>query len=280
MGKDKLIQGQAWHGVAYGSTHRAMPGVSQPPFDRFNLGLHCGGNPEHAKANRAALDAILPYPPIWLNQVHGIAVYDADVEWLTHEGQRQAKESISAQRHESESPWHEESGQEQNIISKTADASVTTRSDCVLAIMTADCLPVVLADAKGHVIGAAHAGWRGLCMGVLEATVEAMQAKKPVEALRAWIGPAISYDCFEVGEEVYQAFLEQDATLAQFFKPHQEGMGKWFTDLAKIAQYRLYAVGVEQVELSGLCTYQREDLFFSYRRQALTGRMATFVWKQ
>lgn len=243
----QLISGQAWNHVVYGTTHKNMPGDSQAPFDRFNLGLHCGDQAEHAQANRQRLSQILPYEPIWLNQVHGVAVYDAD---------------------------------DLRVRDKTADAIVTTRDDCVLAIMTADCLPVVLADEQGSVIGAAHAGWRGLCAGVLEETVKAMHKKKAeLRGLRAWIGPAISYDCFEVGEEVLQAFTQEQAELKQFFKPHATTPGKWFADLAAIAQYRLLAVGVQEIELSHFCTFQREDLFFSYRRQTPTGRIATFIWK-
>ncbi len=251
MSEFTLITGQVWPQVAYGTTRRDMPGVSQGPFAGFNLGLHCGDQPEHAQANRQRLTEFLPHAPIWLNQVHGVAVYDAD------------------------------SDADQD---KTADAAVTTRADRVLAIMTADCLPVVLADTLGTVIGAAHAGWRGLCAGVLEETAKLMQSKlaqagTPSRQLRAWVGPAISYDCFEVGEEVLQAFSQYDPKVAQFFKPHPSRPNKWFADLPAIAQYRLRAVGVEEIELSGYCTFQEAELFYSYRREAPTGRLATFVWK-
>lgn len=251
MSEFKLITGQAWSQVAYGTTRRDMSGVSQGPFAGFNLGLHCGDQPEHAQANRERLQEFLPHAPIWLNQVHGVAVYDADND-----------------------------AEQDN----TADAAVTTRADRVLAIMTADCLPVVLADTQGAVIGAAHAGWRGLCAGVLEETVKLMQRKlvqtgNYSQAIRAWIGPAISYDCFEVGEEVLQAFSQEDPAVAQFFKPHPSHPNKWFADLPTIAKYRLRAVGIEEIELSGYCTFQEAKLFYSYRREAPTGRLATFVWK-
>ena len=251
MELDQLISGQSWSNVVYGTTRRNMPGVSEGPFAGFNLGLHCGDVLEHAQANRERLKELLPHAPIWLNQVHGITVYDADMQ------------------------------QEQD---KTADAAVTTRADCVLAIMTADCLPVVLSDEQGQVIGAAHAGWRGLCAGVLEETVKVMRQKMAhlgigQQGIRAWIGPAISYDCFEVGEEVLQAFTEFDQQVAQFFKPHPRHVGKWFADLPAIAKYRLEAQDIREVELSHYCTFQNEQLFYSYRREAPTGRLATFVWK-
>ncbi len=251
MDSYQLITGQSWSKVAYGTSRRDMPGVSEGSFAGFNLGLHCGDVPEHAQANRERLKDLLPYAPIWLNQVHGIAVYDADVE------------------------------QSQD---KTADAAVTTRSDCVLAIMTADCLPVVFACDDGTVIAAAHAGWRGLCAGVLEEAVKAMRHKMAQlgiqqQSIRAWIGPAISYDCFEVGEEVLLAFTQLDAMVSQFFKPHPSLEGKWFADLPAIAKYRLNLQGVQEVELSHYCTFQEANLFYSYRRESPTGRLATFVWK-
>jgi YfiH family protein len=144
--------------------------------------------------------------------------------------------------------------------------------------MTADCLPVVMADERGRVLGMAHAGWRGLAAGVLENTLEAMRERAPgITAWRAWIGPAISQANFEVGEEVYEAFVGEDMRLAMYFALDRS-RGRWRADLASIARHRLFYAGVSQIECSGRCTYGEADRFFSYRRRADTGRQATLAW--
>lgn len=265
MDLSQLVTGQSWTGVCYGTTTRNMPGVSQAPFDQFNLGLHCGDVTEHAMANRLRLEERLPSRPIWLNQVHGTEVLDAD-----------------------------------GIIDSppTADAVVTTQIGKVLAIMTADCLPVVIADQQGSIVGAAHAGWRGLQAGVLERLVDTMRSKKPHAILRAWIGPAISQPVFEVGAEVYDAFVKEDPTLATYFIQHRveangsntrfahdddkqfktPAAGKYLADLAGIAQYKLSQKGVHSIEQSGECTYLQQEKYFSYRRENPTGRIVTLAW--
>ncbi|WP_159990771.1 peptidoglycan editing factor PgeF [Pelistega ratti] len=240
-----LISGQPWERVVYGTTTRNIKGYSQAPFDQFNVGLHCGDNAEAVYKNRALLRTILPSEPIWLNQVHGNKVFDADT-MVTEPPQ--------------------------------VDAAVTTQKDTVLAIMTADCLPVVIADLQGEVIGAAHAGWRGLQAGVLENTVQMMLTKKPNITLRAWIGPAISQSVFEVGQEVFDAFTKNNADLAVYFKalPNAD---KYLADLTGIAAYKLQKKGVQQIEQSGECTYLNAERYFSYRRENPTGRMVTLVWR-
>lgn len=241
---DNLVVGKVWKNVRYGTTRRDMSGVSLAPYDQFNLGLHCGDNAEHAQANREQLCRLLPSRPIWLNQVHGTAVLDADLPF---------------------------------DYPATADAAMTTQVGTVLAIMTADCLPVVIADTQGHVIGAAHAGWRGLQAGVLEQLAQAMRAKYPSSEWQAWIGPAISQAVFEVGQEVYDAFVSTEPVYHAFFKPHTPG--KYWADLPAIAEHKLRQQGIQYVEQSGECTYLQSDKYFSYRRENPTGRIVTLVWK-
>lgn len=245
MRLDELVTGKTWKNVKYGTTTRGIAGgISEPPFDRFNLGLHCGDRAEHVQANRDALTAILPSRPLWLNQVHGTEILNAD-EFF-------------------HSP-------------ATADAAMTTQKGRVLAIMTADCLPVVVSDTEGKIIGAAHAGWRGLQAGILEKLVRQMQAQCPTSALQAWVGPAISQAVFEVGADVYEAFTVTDSTLAMFFKTG-EMVGKYFADLPGIAYHKLKQSGVQDIELSHECTYLQENKYFSYRRTNPTGRMVTIVY--
>jgi YfiH family protein len=148
----------------------------------------------------------------------------------------------------------------------------------VLVIMTADCLPVVIAGADGKSLGLAHAGWRGLAAGVLEATLDALRVRAPHGApWRAWIGPAISQRHFEVGEDVRVACCEADPQASQFFAEKSPGT-KWLADLPGLARHRLYRAGVGNIELSGACTYADADQYFSYRRDANTGRIATVAW--
>lgn len=216
-------------------------GVSKAPYATLNLGRHVGDDPQAVAANRALLRAQLPNEPVWLNQVHGIKVVDAATVGL-------------------EAP--------------EADASISRTPGVVCAIMTADCLPVLLADSKGSVVGAAHAGWRGLCNGVIEATVEAMAV--PGNELVAWLGPAIGPDAFEVGAEVRAAFLQQDQAADAAFSPLEDG--KYLADIYLLARQRLARLGVAQVHGGDFCTVIERDRFFSYRRDHVTGRMASCIW--
>jgi len=217
-------------------------GASIAPYDSFNLGQHVGDAPEHVEANRALLRAQLPAEPVWLNQVHGTAVVEAD---------------------KVNSP-------------PDADASVTRRSETVCAVMTADCLPVLLADRQGTVVAAAHAGWRGLCHGVIEATLASMGVA-PGEVM-AWLGPAIGPDAFEVGAEVRQAFIDGNAADAAAFTPI--GDDKHLADIYHLARLRLHRAGVSDISGGDFCTVIERDKFFSYRRDGVTGRMASLIWLQ
>ncbi|MER1967034.1 peptidoglycan editing factor PgeF [Castellaniella sp. GW247-6E4] len=239
------VTGQPWPGVHYFCSTRAGGG-SAPPWDGLNLGLHVGDAPRDVLRNRALLGSLLPAEPLWLDQVHGTEVCDADA-WGGDAPPR-------------------------------ADAAVTTRPDRPLIIMTADCLPVVLADAGGGVLGVAHAGWRGLAAGVLENTLERMRPRAPRDSRwHAWIGPAIGQASFEVGPEVREAFTGPDPSTAAFFNA-RPGSDRWLADLPAIASHRLRAAGVEQIESSHLCTYRDAQRFYSYRRAARTGRQATVAW--
>ncbi|HOU64566.1 MAG TPA: peptidoglycan editing factor PgeF [Thermomonas sp.] len=228
-------------GVRALSTMRHGLGVSKPPFDAFNLGARCGDDPEAVAENRRQLDAalVLPSPPRWLRQVHGIGV-----------------------------------AREPGFDEPEADAAVTSMPGTVLAILTADCLPVVFAARDGDEIGAAHAGWRGLGAGVLEATVAAMET--PADHLVAWLGPAAGPQAYEIGEEVFDAFVSGDAGAAAAFAPTRPG--HWKVDLHALARRRLAAIGVTDVHGGGLCTISDPVRFFSHRRDQRSGRIATVAW--
>jgi YfiH family protein len=191
-------------------------------------------------AGRARLRGELPAEPLWLRQVHGVHAVDAAVAAAGTE----------------------------------ADASFTTRRGVVCAVMAADCMPVLLADAGGTAVGAAHAGWRGLCAGVIEACVAAMQVDPA--RLVAWLGPAIGPDAYEVGEEVRAAFLARDAQAAVAFAPTRPG--HWRLDLYAVARQRLAALGVASVAGGGYCTAGDAARFYSYRRDRAAERMAAAVW--
>ena len=216
-------------------------GVSSPPWDSLNLGDHVGDDAAHVAENRARLRVQLPAEPAWLKQIHGATVVDAGSDVLT------------------------------------ADASVTRQAGCVCAVLTADCLPVLFCDRAGRVVAAAHAGWRGLAQGVLEATVAAMQVP-PGEVL-AWMGAAIGPRAFEVGDDVRLAFVTQHPEAAAAFVPDPSGVpGKWLADIYQLARIRLNRVGVQEIYGGGRCTFNEADRFYSYRRDGVTGRMASLIW--
>ena len=253
----QLLQWEAPRQIKAMITNR-HGGFSQPPFDSLNLGLHVGDDLATVQKNRDALKAVLPNEPIWLNQVHGTQVIDADV----------SKESKDVY-----------------IDSPSADASVTTTPGRVLAIMTADCLPVLLASSDGKVVGAAHAGWRGLAAGVIEQTVALMRSKQshqgqnqsePQSEILAYLGPAIGPHAFEVGSEVRDIFMAKNSASATCFEQLQE-KGKYLADIYGLACLRLNALGIERIGGGGECTLQNPD-YFSYRRDQQTGRMGSFIW--
>lgn len=220
-------------------------GYSKGPYSGFNLGEHVDDEPEHVRRNRQLLRASLELPddPVWLAQVHGTRVMRLDES--PHRGQ----------------------------ICE-ADASVTDRPGQVCAVLTADCLPVFLADRKGRSVGVAHAGWRGLAAGVLESTIDAMRV--PPTDLLAWLGPAIGPEAFEVGAEVRQAFIDQDACASEAFTP--AGKRKYLANLFLLARQRLEHAGVAQIAGGGRCTCKNEKDFFSYRRDGRCGRMVSLIW--
>lgn len=228
-------------GVAACSSTRTG-GVSPFPWDSLNLGAHCGDNLAHVEENRRRFyeAAALPSKPVWLEQVHGTQVLHLNGE---------------------------------TPASQQADASYTRQRGAVCAVMTADCLPVLFCNKAGTEVAAAHAGWRGLCEGVLEETVACFQDKP--ENIMAWFGPAIGPLAFEVGPEVRDAFRVKDAEAGQAFRPAGE---KYFMDIYKLARQRLNTCGIHQIYGGDRCTFSETQSFFSYRRDNITGRMASAIW--
>ncbi|WP_447577285.1 peptidoglycan editing factor PgeF [Achromobacter kerstersii] len=281
-----VVTGPQWAGVNYFCTTRAG-GVGVAPHDTLNLGRRAGDNPDTVAENRRRVRAAVPAEPLWLRQVHGSEVVDADA--MDAAGEPAAGEPAAGEPAASEPAASEPAAGEPAAGESTTgapaqeepavDASVTTQPGRVLAVMVADCLPVVITDSKGQVLGAAHAGWRGLSGGVLENTLAAMRAKAPqAEGWRAWVGPGIGPQHFEVGQDVLDAFTADDPATARYFTPRPGLSGKWLADLAGLADFRLRRAGVQEVALSGLCTVSASDRFFSYRRDGETGRMALLAW--
>ena len=227
-------------------------GVSCPPYDTLNLGDHVGDDPASVIANRQLLRTYVPAEPLWLKQTHSIQVSTPDT-----------RTQFSSKPYE-------------------ADAAVTNIPDEVLAIMTADCLPVLLSNGNGTVIGAAHAGWRGLCDGVLENTVSEMlklSHQSSAANFIAWMGPAIGPESFEVGEDVVGRFQECGLhDMKQCFLPISNKPGKYLADLYQLGRDRLKRAGVESTFGGDLCTVLDQGQFFSYRRDGVTGRFASLIW--
>ena len=217
-------------------------GFSQGPWGSLNLGTNCGDDPQHVENNRRSLLKLLPSEPPWLDQVHGTEV----IGWDKAKG----------------------AGTE-------ADAIVSSEAGQVCAVLTADCLPLIFCDKEGTRIAAAHAGWRGLAAGVLEATVLAMNCKP--SDLMVWLGPAIGPRSFEVGRDVFDAFTNSNIENAIAFKPHRD---RWLADLYQLARLTLARAGIIHISGSQYCTYEEEDYFYSYRREGETGRFATVIWMQ
>lgn len=226
-------------------------GVSRGPYASFNLGAHVGDDQRAVAENRLQLRAELRLSrePRWLAQVHGASV-------ATLEG------SVSQQADDNPEK------------SRTGDGAVTRTHGLACAVMTADCLPVLLCDRAGKTVAAAHGGWRGLAAGILENTLAAMRVP-PAEIL-AWLGPAIGPEAYEVGDEVRAALIRDHADADQAFEPR--AAGKWLCDLYQIASQRLRRAGVTHIYGGGFCTYSDHERFFSYRRDGECGRMATLTW--
>lgn len=219
-------------------------GVSAVPYASFNLAEHVGDDAAAVRANRARLRAELGLAnePVWLRQVHGSDVIDAA--------------SVS--------------------LEVTADGAYTKAAGLACAVLTADCLPIFLCDRKGEEVALLHGGWRGLAAGIIEAGVARFTALP--DDLIAWLGPAIGARAYEVGEDVRDAFLAREPLAAQAFR--SGAAGKWYMDLYGIARQRLRACGVPSIHGGDYCTATRGDLFYSYRRDGVTGRMASLIWRE
>jgi YfiH family protein len=217
-------------------------GVSPPPYDSMNLGFRSGDTADNVARNRAILRDCLPGEPAWLSQVHGNVALDAA--------------AVSG--------------------SPPADASWTRRAATPCVVMVADCMPVLLCDARGGAVAAAHAGWRGLSGGVIEAAAGGIGS--PATALMAWLGPAIGPQRFEVGEDVLDAFVAHDALARHAFRPCAGRPGKWWCDLYLLARQRLAALGITRVSGGGFCTVGDARLFSHRRDRGATGRMAAAIW--
>lgn len=215
-------------------------GVSAGPWHSLNLATHVGDDPAAVAENRRRLreQGELPAAPAWLTQVHGCGVAQGAAAGCE------------------------------------ADARVSSRPGEVCAVLTADCLPVLLCDRSGSRVAAVHAGWRGLAGGVLEQTLD--NFSQPAAEMLAWLGPAIGPDAFEVGDEVRAAFIGADAEAKTAFRPARPG--HWFADIYRLARQRLAARGVTAVYGGDLCTYREAERFYSFRRDGQTGRMASLIW--
>jgi hypothetical protein len=219
-------------------------GTSIGPYASLNLGDHVGDDPLNVKKNRSLLRQMLPSEPMWLKQVHGTAAVDVDNDSC--------------------------------MASCTGDGAFSRRPGNVCVVLVADCLPILLCNQSGTMVGAIHAGWRGMAEGVIEHTL----SETGTENMRmmAWLGPAIGPRHFEVGDEVRRAFMKHDAKAASAFFPHPRDDAKWFADLFLLARQRLARAGVDQIYGGGQCTFSDPTRFFSYRRDGTTGRMAGLIW--
>jgi len=226
---------------AYVSTRQG--GVSSSPYDGLNLGGHVGDAEENVRQNRALVSEALALPaePAWLEQLHTTQVVDA----------AEVQQPVQA------------------------DASYSCEDKVVCAVMTADCLPVFFTADNGSEVAVAHAGWRGLASGILEATLEKLSTAP--DHILCWLGPAIGPQQFEVGGEVRKAFLSAHTETEQAFTVKNDE--KWLADIYQLARLRLQAAGVDQVFGGNFCTYNNQQQFFSYRRDKDTGRMASLIWK-
>lgn len=270
-----------------------LGGVSVAPYGLadgvaggLNLGVHVGDDPASVARNRAVLRGEVPAEPVWLSQVHGIAVADADAvadAMADADAVSMGAASLPAQAAAGAGMMAGAGAATAGQTVPEADASVARQPGAVCAILTADCLPVLFCDVRGAVVGAAHAGWRGLAGGVLQETVKAMRAAGAGEVM-AWLGPAIGPDRFEVGAEVREAFLDgagdeagrREVEAAFRLVPGQPG--KFLADIYALARSVLRRVGVEQVSGGQQCTVSDASLFYSYRRDGVTGRQASLIW--
>ena len=242
MVHDWIVPDWPAHPRVHALTTTRSGGVSVAPYDSMNPAAHVGDSSTAVQANRARLaDQLeLPAAPLWLQQVHGTRVVDAAAAGALPE----------------------------------ADGAWCERPNVVCAVLTADCLPLLLSDRDGRCVAALHAGWRGLAAGVIEHAVAALPVA--ADTLLAWLGPAIGPAAYVVGDEVRSSFLAVDAQAAEAFSAHRDG--GWHADLYRLARQRLAACGVDAVYGGTHCTFLEAERFFSFRRDGVTGRMATLIW--
>lgn len=223
-------------------------GVSSSPFDTANMGYHVNDKEADVKRNRELLASFLPKGTTisWMNQIHSTKVIEVNASNLGETFE--------------------------------ADAQITKLCNVALAVMTADCLPILLSSIDGAVIGVVHCGWKGLQAGILEKTIKLIGVDN--KNISAWLGPCIGKESFEVGVDVYNKFVEFDKELTKFFNPKKEVENKYLADLSGIAEHKLRNLGVVNIENTRLCTYSDEKRFFSYRRENKTGRMVGLIWKK
>jgi YfiH family protein len=250
-------------GVRAAFTLRGAPGdggSSYGAYAYFNVAAHVGDYGEVVEANRRLLCSVLGLPaePTWLRQVHGRHVFDV--------GRAGSGSRADAPRRSDAAAGAD--------AAPEADAAIAHAPGRVCVIQVADCLPVLFAARSRQSVGAAHAGWRGLAAGVLEATMDALGA--PAEDLVAWIGPGIGQAHFEVGDEVREVFVSAAPGDAAAFTPNPRG--RWQCDLTSLAERRLRRAGVASISIEGACTYAEAERFYSYRRDGQCGRMAALIW--
>lgn len=248
----KTLSGPSWRGVRYFTT-QVSGGVSQGNWAGLNLGMHCGDELVHVKQNRQLLNQLLPSKPHWLQQTHSTQLYQA------------LKPATKMHTYEQ---------------CPIADAAWTQVPNTVIAILTADCLPVVIADTEGIIIGVAHAGWRGLANGILEKIFLRMQKQVAKDTQwQVWIGPAISQLHFEVGQDVFDFFVNKDPSYGAYFTSISSS-NKYLADLPSLAAYKLKKIAQKRIsiQLSQECTFAKNQNYYSYRRQGVTGRMVTVAW--
>lgn len=225
-------------------------GISVGSFHGLNLADHVGDNPALVAANRTRLAETLQLPttPFWLSQVHGVSVAEVKIANSANNADHRCVE---------------------------ADASLSFQTGCVCAVLTADCLPLLLCDRDGTRVAAIHAGWRGLAAGVIESTVRALAV--PLEDLLVWMGPAIGPEAFTVGADVRSAFVAHDAAAQQAFQDC--GNDHYQADIYCLARLRLHKIGIEAIYGGHWCSFSQADMFYSYRRETVTGRMASLIWR-
>ncbi|NPA72076.1 MAG: peptidoglycan editing factor PgeF [Gammaproteobacteria bacterium] len=284
-------------------------GVSHAPFDGFNLAIHVGDHLEQVLVNRQTLfhAAKLPSQPVWLDQKHTTRAIQLPYSspHVSLDGIPVSQASISERSQSSQQENFKDIQTTRPGQLEVADASWTEAAGLVSVVMTADCLPILITNQSGTLVSAIHAGWKGLAEGIISQTLASFPQtpRNQPEQLIAWIGPAISAEHFEVGEEVREQFVAKDSDNAQFFQSKQPRQSKqrnksqqhecpvesqenclqdrsvkYLADLPGLAKLELQKIGVRNITLSGLCTYALADQFYSYRRSGKTGRIASLIW--